>query len=120
MVISDDNLKAKIIDRLQAQADKPDEIRAAKDRIAQELELLSEAEAKGNKHDIYHHLINIGTCSAVTGNSEDMLKYFKRAVEEFPDKRFPLFALVMTLKHMGRIDEALEYTALFEKRFPEK
>jgi Tfp pilus assembly protein PilF len=120
MVLSDDNLKAKIIDRLQAQSEKPDEIRAAKARIEREIELLAAAESKGNRHDIYHHLVNIGTCSAVAGNADDVAKYFKRAVDEFPDKRYPLFILVMTLTHLGRIDEALEYTRRFEERFPKK
>jgi Tfp pilus assembly protein PilF len=118
MVISDENLRGRIIDRLSTRAENIDEIKAARERIEKELEDLSVAEAEGRKEDIYRHLVNLGMCSAVLRKLHDSLDYFKRAVIEFPDKRFPLYALVLTLTHLGEKAEAEKYVELFEERFP--
>lgn len=119
MVISDENLRARIIERLTARAQNLDAEQAAERRVAEVLEALAKAEKEGRKDDIYRNLVSIGNCLIMLGMSRAALKYFCQAADEFPDKRVPLFAIVLTLKHLGETEEAEKYAKRFEDRFPE-
>ena len=120
MVIGDENLKALIIKRLLNRATKLDECKTARDRIVHQKDALAKAEHDGRRDDVYRHLVNVGTCYGVISEPGEALKYFKRAVEEFPEKRFPLWIVIMTLGHLGEKEEAEKYTKLYEARFPKK
>ena len=119
MGLNDENLRARIIDRLAARAGKPFEQHAAEKRIEEELKQLALAEDEGRTDDIYRHLINLGTCYAVLKKPHETLEYFKRAAREYPTRRFPLFVVVLILKHLGRKEEAGEFSRLFEEKFKE-
>jgi len=119
MVISDENLRARIIERLSARAECLDAEQAAEKRVAEVLEALARAEKEGCKKDIYHNLVSIGNCLIMLGMPREALKYFCQAADEFPDKRVPLYAIVLTLKHLGETEEAEKYAKRFEDRFPE-
>ena len=114
----DEEFKAKIIKRLKHRASSLDERTAARERIELEKIALARAEREGRRGEIYHHLVNIGTCYSVLKEVRETVEYFKRAVREFPDKRYPLYVLIMALAYLGENREAEEYPRLYEKRFP--
>jgi len=117
---SDDDLKAKIIRRLKRRASDLDEQQAAKVRIEHEKIALAGAEKEGRSEDVYHHLMNIGTCYSVLKELHETAEYFKRAVNEFPDRRYPLYVLIMALTYLGEKEEAEKFSQLYDKRFPPK
>jgi len=106
------------MDRLIARSTSLSECEAARKRIERELEALAIAEDEGRSEDVYHHLVTIGTCLGVLNKPRESLEYFKRAVDEFPDRRLPLWVVIMTLSHLGDEDELVKYTKLYEERFP--
>ena len=119
MVISDENLRARIIERLSARAECLDAEQAAEKRVAEALDALAQAAAEGRKKDVYRYLVNIGNCLILLKMPREALKYFCQAADEFPEKRVPLYAIVLTLKHLGETEEAEKYTKRFEDRFPD-
>ena len=120
MSVSDDDFKTKIIKRLQQRASSLDERHAAKERIEREKTALAQAERDGRRDDIYHHLVNIGTCYSVLKELHETTEFFRRAVKEFPDRRYALYVLVMALTYLGEREEAGKYALLYEQRFPPK
>ena len=118
MVINDENLRAKIIDRLKKRSVSLDERRAASERIEREKQALDLAVKEGRRDDIYRHLVNIGTCYGVLAEPRNSLAYFKRAVEEFPTRRFPLWVVIIILSHLGETEEVEKYTKIYNERFP--
>ena len=120
MVIGDENLRAMIIKRLRKRATSLDERQAAKARIEREETALALAEKESRRDDIYRHLVNIGTCFGVLAQPREALRYFKRAVDEFPKERFPHWVVIMILGHLREKEEADKYSKLYEERFPSK
>lgn len=108
------------MDRLRARSTSLNEQEAARKRIERDLEALAIAEDEGRSEDIYRHLVSIGTCYGVLNEPRESIKYFKRAVEEFPTRRLPLWVVIMTLGHLGDKEELAKYTRLYEERFPPK
>ncbi len=120
MTIGDEYLRARILDRLMSRSTDLNEQHAARKQIEREKEALALAEEEGRADDIYRHLVNIGTCLGVVADPVEALKYFKRAVDEFPDKRMVLWIVIMILRHLDEQDELEKYTRLYEKRFPSR
>jgi tetratricopeptide (TPR) repeat protein len=120
MVLGDEDLRERIIKRLMARSSSLDERQAAKARIEREQEALALAEKEGRRHDIYRHLVNIGTCYGVLANPHKALAYFKRAVKAFPERRFPLWVVIMILGRLDEKEELERYSRLYEERFPPK
>ena len=118
MVISDENLRARIVERLSEKAERLDAEQAAEKRVSEELESLAIAAEEGRKDDVYRHLVSIGNCLIILKMPREALKYFLQAADEYPHKRFPLYAVVLTLKHLGQIGKADKYAKLFERNFP--
>jgi tetratricopeptide (TPR) repeat protein len=118
MDMGDEYLRARILDRLISRSTDLNEHHAARKRIENELEALAIAEDEGREDDVYRHLVSIGTCYGVIADPAEALKYFKRAADEFPEKRMALFIVIMILRHLDEEEELAKYTRLYEDRFP--